>query len=135
MKKVSFDFDDTLSFKSTQEYAKKLIDEGIEIHITTSRYEDPSRYPFKADHNDLFKVAEELNIPKEHIHFTNFEDKYKFLTEKSCDDFRDFVWHLDDNDQEIFFIMQNTNIKGIWSLSGDYEHTCNNLLGLTHLNK
>ena len=34
MKKVSFDFDDTLSFKSTQDYAKKL----SESHKGDKRY-------------------------------------------------------------------------------------------------
>lgn len=133
MKKVSFDFDDTLSFKSTQDYAKKLIDEGIEVHITTSRFEKLEDYlpvVWPDGHTDLFKVAEELGIPTERIHFTNFVDKSEFLKDK------DFVWHLDDNDQEILTIKHSsTKVKGIWSLSGDYEYTCNELLGLTHLNK
>lgn len=128
MKKVSFDFDDTLSFKSTQDYAKKLIGEGIEVHITTSRYADlKDYYPvvWPDGHSDLFKVAKELSIPEEHIHFTNFINKFKFLKDK------DFVWHLDDNNLEIEFINHYTKTKGIWSLSGNYEYDCNKLLDIT----
>ena len=124
IKKVSFDFDDTLAFRSIQEYAIKLINNGIEVHITTTRYEDPSRYAFETNHDDLFTVAKKLGIPKEHIHFTNFIYKWEYLKDT------DFIWHLDDNDREIFFIMQNTEVKGIWSLSGDYEYRCNKLLDL-----
>lgn len=132
MKKVSFDFDDTLSFESTQEYAKKLINEGIEVHITTSRFEDLKHYlpvVYPDGHTDLFKVAKELNIPKENIHFTNFIDKSEFLKDT------DFIWHLDDNYIEILTINRDTKCKGIYLLGGEYDFLCNKLLGLTHLNE
>ena len=141
MKKVSFDFDDTLSFESVQDYAKKLIAEGVEVHITTSRYENISDYPKdflenwektygkKATTNDLFDIATELGIPKERIHFTNMQYKSEFLTDQN------FVWHLDDNDKEIFLIQRsNIKTKGIYLLGSDYDYKCNELLGLTHLN-
>ena len=35
---VSFDFDDTLSKKSVQNYAKSLIDNGVNVLIVTARY-------------------------------------------------------------------------------------------------
>lgn len=35
--KVSFDFDDTLSKPKVQEYAKELINRGIEVYIVTAR--------------------------------------------------------------------------------------------------
>jgi len=125
MKKVSFDFDDTLSFSSVQEYAKYLIDQNIEVHIVTSRYEDPSKYPFPCNHNDLFEVSKKLGIPNEHIHFTDFVSKDCFFLH-----FKDFIWHLDDNYSELFLINENTNTKGIWSLDGNYKYNCNKLLGL-----
>ena len=35
MRKVSFDFDGTLDMLHVQDYAKSLIEKGIEVHITT----------------------------------------------------------------------------------------------------
>ena len=37
MKKVSFDFDGTLSRLDVQKYAKSLIEQGFEVWIVTSR--------------------------------------------------------------------------------------------------
>ena len=38
--KVSFDFDGTLSRKDVQEYAKSLVNSGLEVWIVTSRFDD-----------------------------------------------------------------------------------------------
>ena len=127
MKKVSFDFDDTLSYESVQKYAEQLIDLGIEIHITTSRFEDLSKYlptVWPNGHGDLFEVAKKLYVPNERIHFTNFVDKWEFLKDT------DFIWHLDDNPMELLFINQNTKVKGIYSLNGDWIYNCNKLLNI-----
>jgi len=40
MRKVSFDFDSTLSRKDVQDFAKKLVSEGYEVWIVTSRFDD-----------------------------------------------------------------------------------------------
>jgi len=40
MKKVVFDYDDTLSIPSIQEYAKMLIEKDVEVWIVTSRFDD-----------------------------------------------------------------------------------------------
>lgn len=131
MKKVSFDFDNTLEFQSIQNYAKKLIEEGIEVHIVTSRYEDLSKYSFECDHEDMFEVVNKLGIKKENIHFTNMEYKWRFFIKNP-----DFIWHLDDNGEEIqLFHIHKVKTKCIWSLSGNYEYDCNDLLNLQHLNK
>ncbi len=129
MKKVSFDFDSTLEFQSIQDYAKKLIEEGIEVHIVTSRFEDCSKYQDNRDghlnHDFLFKVANKIGIKKENIHFTNFEDKWIFFKDKN------FIWHLDDDNLETLMINTNTKTKGIWSLrSGDFRYQCNKLLNM-----
>lgn len=125
MKKVSFDFDSTLEFQTIQDYAKKLMEEGIEVHIVTTRWEDPSKYPFKgANHDDLFKVIKDLGIKKENVHFTNMNWKWRFFIDNP-----DFIWHLDDNDEEInLFHRHKVKPKCIWSLSGNYEYDCNELL-------
>ena len=97
MKKVSFDFDDTLSYEEVQEYAKSLIEQGIDVHIVTSRYEDVTRYPFNiSNHDDLNTVATKLGIDLDNIHFTNMENKYHFFQKNS-----DFIWHLDNDEVEI----------------------------------
>lgn len=126
MKKVSFDFDDTLEFQTVQNYAKELIEKGIEVHIVTTRWEDPSKYTFKVTHDYLFEVAETLGIPKENIHFTNMNWKWSFFINNP-----DFIWHLDDNDEEInLFHKHDVKTKCISSLSGNYEYDCNELLNL-----
>ena len=83
MKKVSFDFDGTLSKLSVQKYAKKLIEQNIDVHIVTSRWEDPSLYidlnEDERNHNDLFFVMQELGIKRENLHFTNMEYKVDFF--------------------------------------------------------
>jgi hypothetical protein len=140
-KKVSFDFDDTLSFEDVQEYAWQLVESGIEIHIVTSRYEDVTRYPFHvSNHDDLNIIAIKLAIDPENIHFTNMENKYHFF-EKN----RDFIWHLDNDECEISLMKwhrnkQNkyieTNLKTIGILlEYGYQDICNELLGLTNETK
>lgn len=103
--KVSFDFDGTLSRIDVQEFAKTLIDDGLDVWICTSRL-----CPEKALNNkwndDLFKVANELGIPKSNIIFTNYEDKAAHLTE-------DFIWHLDDDWIELDEINRQKKTVGV----------------------
>lgn len=112
MKKMSFDFDDTLSRKSVQKFAKEFIDRGFEIHIVTSRYVDTSRYENTdwqiTNNKDLFRVVDHLGIPRENIHFMNMESKDGFFKENP-----DFLFHLDDNSEEITKINKNTDVPGI----------------------
>jgi len=133
MRKVSFDFDDTLEFESIQIYAESLLDhEDIELHITTSRYEDLKDYlpiVHKGGHDYLFEVAKKLDIPKENIHFTNFKDKVVFFEGK------DFIWHLDDSYTECTQINRNTNTKAINSLASNWMYECNKALNLTNNKK
>ncbi len=110
--KVSFDFDSTLSRKSVQKLAKELKREGYDVHIVTSRFEDPMRYADpriqEMGHRDLFRVCFYANIPRENIHFTNMADKYEFFKRNN-----DFVFHLDDDIIEINMINAFTTVKGI----------------------
>jgi hypothetical protein len=139
-KKVSFDFDDTLSYEEVQNYARSLIEQGIEIHIVTSRYEDVTRYPFIVTdkrHEDILNVIKNLNINKDNIHFTNMENKYHFFEKNP-----DFIWHLDNDDQEIALLNWHrdvhnkyveTNIGTIGVLFDyNYIYKCNELLGLSN---
>ena len=118
---VSFDFDGTLEFLDVQNYVKGLMDKEIEIHITTTRYEDPKRYlPVIVDHNDLYKIAKKLGIKT--INFTNFEDKYIFLKDE------DYLFHVDDDRIDLLLINHNTKIKGIDVLLSDWKEKCNKLI-------
>ncbi len=107
--KISFDFDSTLSRKSVRKIAKELIARGDEVHIVTSRFEDPTRYAdpkwVLKGHKDLFNVASRLGIPRNYIHFTNMQDKSEFFLENP-----DFVVHLDDDKEEFDAINYETAV-------------------------
>lgn len=109
--KISFDFDSTLSRKAVQKFAKALIQNGHEIHIVTSRFENPMRYNdpiiIELGHRDMFNVCKYLGIPRERIHFTNMKDKYHFFQEHT-----DFYFHLDDDEKEVALINEHTFVKG-----------------------
>ena len=95
--KVSFDFDSTLSKLSIQKVAKKFIDNGDEVWITTSRHSNPQINFYTNDL--LFEIAENLGIKKEHIQFTEGKDKFNFL--------EGFDLHFDDDVIEIELIEEN----------------------------
>ena len=134
--KVSIDFDGTLSRKNVQKYAKELIESGIDVWITTARFEKEEDYTeefcnkyniisVKEDHKELFTIASSLSIKKENIHFTNRELKYRYLRNKG------FIWHLDDDWQELIAIKNNTNETGILVFGNSHwKDKCNKLLKL-----
>lgn len=105
--KVSFDFDSTLDRKDVQRFAKKLIDDGYEVWIVTTRTsteyakENLDQWTInrvdKSNHK-LFRVADNLGINREHIHFTNSKFKIEFLEGKN------FIFHLDDDTDELLEI-------------------------------
>lgn len=122
MKKVSFDFDLTLSRKDVQEYAKELIEKGIEVHIITGRFDDlhQHQYHHHPTNDDLWEVIDNLNIPRDRVHFMNHlmtKGIYLFDT--------DIIWHLDDDIDDL-----NT-IKNIPKINVNYpgwKELCNKLL-------
>jgi len=120
--KVSFDFDDTLDRESVQKYAKELIERGVEVWITTSRLSDV-KAPSKNWNDDLYKVANELGIPKERIRYTEEADKYLYFENEN------FVWHLDDCWVTNRLINKNTKTKAISHIgSGNWIGKCNRLI-------
>ncbi len=134
MKKVSFDFDDTLSKQSIQKYALNLIEKGIDIRITTRRYDfdnihlydDMIKHRINIEggpHKDLLKVLEFLNLDLSKVTFTNGELKWQYFNNNS-----DFIWHLDDDPIELNKINSLTKIKGISCLGSNYIYKCNKLL-------
>ena len=101
--KISVDFDNTLTRPDVQEYIKSLINLGVEVWIVTARFDSTSKYSESMielwginylifEHNQLFEVAEELGIDKNHIVFMNMSPKKNFFINN-----RDFLFHLDDD--------------------------------------
>jgi len=97
--KVSFDFDDTLSTKRGQTLAKRLITQGKDVYIITRRQESASA--------EVYKVADELGIPKSKVYFTNGKMKWETIKRLDID------IHYDNNQQELDLIDKNTNAVGI----------------------
>lgn len=120
--KVSFDFDDTLDKPKVQEYAKELINKGIEVHIVTSRLSDEQALPSINWNKDLFEVSDRLGIKRENIHFTPYNFKYLFFIDKP-----EFIWHLDDNFYELIKF-KKCKTKGIAVNNSSYIHKCNRLI-------
>jgi len=126
--KVSFDFDSTLSRKDVQEFAKELVNEGQEVWIVTSRFDDESAMKknwhwIKGQNQKLFDVAEDCGIKKENIHFTCMESKSIFIKNKG------FVFHLDDDDFELMDIFESKDkCRAIHVDHFEWKETCKNIL-------
>lgn len=92
---ITFDYDDTLSEPWLQQLAQRLIDEGHDVWILTTRRDELHKHLYNGEvsHADLYSVAESLNL-REKIIFTNFQWKAKYL-KNSCVDA-----HIDDNSDE-----------------------------------
>lgn len=108
--KVSIDFDSTLDRKDVQRFAKKLINDGYEVWIVTSRLSTEhakanldqwTTNRVEKSNLKLFRVADNLGIKREHIHFTNTQFKIEFLEGKN------FIFHLDDDSEELLEIMSS----------------------------
>ena len=126
--KVSFDFDSTLSRKDVQDFAKELVNNGHEVWIVTSRFDDESAMSknwhwIKGQNQKLFDVAEECGIKRQNIHFTCMESKSIFLKDKG------FVFHLDDDDIELMEILESgDSCRAIHVGHFEWKETCKNIL-------
>ena len=128
-KKVSFDFDNTLSETKVQEYARELINRGIDVYVVTARYDDPHKHlwPTNTSNEDLYAIVNKLGLPLNRIIFCNMQPKYKWFENT------DFIFHLDDDHKEIENLWQakNTNVIPVNYLGcqkGNWKEYCNNLL-------
>jgi hypothetical protein len=97
--KVSFDFDDTLSTQRGQDIAKKLMNDNKTVYIITRRQE--------IDSKEVYKVADELGIPRSRVYFTN--GSLKWETVKRLE----IGTHYDNNQNEVDKIRENTDAKAI----------------------
>lgn len=96
-KRVSFDFDSTLSEGYVQAFAKWCVKRGCEVWVVTSRLPD-HKAPADNWNNDLWFVCNQLNVPKERVVFTSYTSKHEFFW---SDHNGDFLFHLDDDEDEI----------------------------------
>lgn len=130
--KVSIDFDSTLSRKDVQRFAKEIIGESIEVWIVTSRisneeakvgYED--NFTIDRIHKaneELFRVADNVGIKREHIIFCNFTMKIDSIEGKG------FLFHLDDDSDELMCIIGRDTCKPINVEHQDWESDCRKLI-------
>lgn len=126
MKKVSFDFDNTLSRSAVQKYAKELINRGFDVWICTSRLE-PSKAPEPNWNDDLFEIADKVGIKRDNIIFCNYGVKAEFLKDKG------FLFHIDDDNIELSFIRTDTNIKPVFLSYKNWETVCENAINQTEI--
>jgi hypothetical protein len=126
--KVSFDFDSTLSRSDVQKFAKELVNEGLEVWIVTSRFDDETGMSknwhwIKGQNQRLFDVADECGIKRENIKFTCMESKSLFLEGKG------FVFHLDDDDIELMDILETKDsCRAIHVDHFEWKETCRDIL-------
>ena len=123
--KVSFDFDGTLEFKDTQDYAAELIAQGIEVWVVTKRWDEnhKHKYPLNATLDDLWEVVDRLGIPRHRVRFTCMEYKHTYLNGTS------FIWHLDDNPEEFSKAKANgCNVPMIQVDSNGWMIKCDRLI-------
>jgi hypothetical protein len=126
VKKVSFDYDQCLGeYDHVVMFARNIIENNkAEVWIVTTRWKcGNSPYNPRWNNNDLFLTAEDLDIPRSRIVFTEHADKYRFFTENP-----DFVWHLDDDTIEIELINEHTDVIGIHAESEGWQQRCENLI-------
>lgn len=113
--KISFDFDSTLSTPRIQAVAKKFIEQGHDVWVTTSRFSsedgDSKNWPWIRQQNEqLFQITNALGIPKEKIQFCAMQDKWNFL--------EGFDIHFDDDELDIQLIEENLpSCATVWVLT------------------
>lgn len=122
-KKVSFDFDGTLDRKDVQDFLKEMQGLGADVYVCTFRtreYNDAlHKIVDKSQecNHDLFKVTDELGIPRSKIIFTEMEEKSEHLDDS-------FIWHLDDDWTVLNDLQRNSKVKGIDVLKSSYKNKC-----------
>jgi len=94
--KISFDFDDTLSLPEVQEVAKRFVDKGYDVWVTTARSPKSS---IMYDNREVEETCQRVGIPLDKIRYTNQKPKYLFL--------KGYDLHVDNDPKEIVGIQSN----------------------------
>lgn len=98
---VSFDYDKTLTEFEVMQFAIELVSRGFDVHIVTARHCDANVHKYlqplwrENKNRDLWRSVEQLGIPKENVHFTEFECKVPFLKELNA------LFHIDDDELQL----------------------------------
>ena len=103
--KISIDYDDTLSTDRGKELAKRLISDGNDLSIVTRRQE--------TDLGPVYKVAEDLGIPKNKVHATNGKLKWETIKRLGIQK------HIDNNQNELDAIKKN--LEGVSTQKFGYD--------------
>ena len=124
---VTIDFDGTLSRNDVQEYAKELIDRGIDVWVLTSRYDNLHKHLWEPNPSnvDLYAVLDIVGIPYWKVVFLNMDSKHDYLDNTFV------VWHLDDDKEtldEINYYSKYTGIKGISVDDANWRKKCDKTL-------
>lgn len=122
--KVSFDFDGTLEYEEVQEYAKELIERGVDVWVVTTRWDEnhKHRYSHNATLDDLWEVVDKLKIPRWKVRFTCMEWKYTYFNGTSI------LWHLDDNEDERDFAKRYHCNVPIIIFNHNWKENCEKIL-------
>ena len=91
--KISIDFDDTLSTPRGEALARHLISQGYNVYVVTRRQKSMSA--------GVYKVTDEIGIPKDKVIFTKGKLKWSVLKELGV------KRHYDNSEQEIKAIREN----------------------------
>jgi hypothetical protein len=133
LKKVSFDYDETLSEGYVENFAKELIDFGFDVYIITARSSDDEWIKsfkgglVKSDfNNDIWETCKRIDLPKEKVIFTAYSDKIDFIKGEG------FIFHLDDSELELKLISDsNDSCSPINVKHKGWEDMCRNLIGIS----
>lgn len=123
--KVSFDFDGTLSEEHVQDYAQELIEQGVEVWVVTTRWDENHKHKYELNPtiDDLWEVVDRLGIPRHRVRFTCMEWKYTYLNGTT------FSWHLDDNEEEFSYArIHGCNVPMISVHGGGWKEKCNRVM-------
>lgn len=97
--KVSFDFDGTLTIPYIQEFAKFLLQCGVDVYVITSRFDELHKHnclgTIIGENNDLWEITDKIGIQRHKVRFTLMQPKWEYINgTKIC-------LHLDDDPIEV----------------------------------
>lgn len=100
-KRISFDFDDTLTTAKGQDMARRYLAANDEIFIITARTQ--------SNGGPVYSMAEKLGIKKENVYFTGGKHKWMLVKRLRIDK------HIDNNEEELQLIRDNTTAEA-WEI-------------------
>jgi hypothetical protein len=98
-KRISFDFDDTLTTAKGQDMARRFLAANDEIFIITARTQ--------SNGGPVYEMAQKLGIKKENVYFTAGKHKYILVNKLRIDK------HIDNNTEELQLIRENSQAEAI----------------------